>query len=208
MGCTAGMIIIAFPLEEWSELFTKEVFDLPFYMLPFGISITVGLLAGLIVGIQETQKLKRVEEWLTALVSEQPSIETNEIPADLEEVFAKITDIQNQLKEKTWISQKLVNEKVKIEEKHIQKVISEERNRLARELHDSVSQQLFAASMLMSAVIESRVGKSGAESKQLELVEGMIQQSQLEMRALLLHLRPIALKGKSLKKELKNFLRN
>ena len=34
--------------------------------------------------------------------------------------------------------------------------------------------------------------------KQLKLVEGMIHQSQLEMRALLLHLRPVALHGKTL----------
>src|SRR5699024_8042413 len=33
---------------------------------------------------------------------------------------------------------------------------------------------------------------------QMELVEKMIHQSQMEMRALLLHLRPVALKGKSL----------
>ena len=36
----------------------------------------------------------------------------------------------------------------------MQEMIFQERNRLARELHDSVSQQLFAASMLMSAINE------------------------------------------------------
>ena len=46
----------------------------------------------------------------------------------------------------------MANEKAIDQEKQIQEVISQERNRLARELHDSVSQQLFAASMLMSAI--------------------------------------------------------
>ena len=35
-----------------------------------------------------------------------------------------------------------------------QEAISQERHRLARELHDSVSQRLFAMSMMMSAINE------------------------------------------------------
>ena len=34
----------------------------------------------------------------------------------------------------------------------VKKIIEDERQRLARELHDSVSQQLFAASMMLSAI--------------------------------------------------------
>ena len=43
-------------------------------------------------------------------------------------------------------------------------------------------------------------------AKQLKLVEEMIHQSQLEMRALLLHLRPVALKGKSLQEGMEELL--
>lgn len=100
----------------------------------------------------------------------------------------------------TKISQKIANEKAEDLENRIQEIVSQERNRLARELHDSVSQQLFAASMLMSALTETRIetDENTNETKQLNLVEEMIHQSQLEMRALLLHLRPVALKGKTL----------
>src|SRR5699024_6831140 len=79
-------------------------------------------------------------------------------------------------------------------------------SRLARDLHDSVSQQLFAASMMMSAINETEELESKSISKQLHTGEDMIQQSQLEMRALLLHLRPVALKGKSLQTGIKQFL--
>ena len=37
------------------------------------------------------------------------------------------------------------------------KIIEDERQRLARELHDSVSQQLFAASMMLSAIKETQL---------------------------------------------------
>src|SRR5699024_8618202 len=90
-------------------------------------------------------------------------------------------------------------------EESLQEVVIQERNRLARDLHDSVSQQLFAASMMMSAINETTIEDPSLE-KQIHLVEKMIHQSQLEMRALLLHLRPVALKGQSLQKGMRDFL--
>jgi two-component system, NarL family, sensor histidine kinase LiaS len=110
----------------------------------------------------------------------------------------KIEKIYKQMTEKAKVSQRMVTEKVEDQEQRIQEIISQERNRLARELHDSVSQQLFAASMMMSAINETRPVSDSRETKQLKMVEEMIDQSQLEMRALLLHLRPVALKGKTL----------
>jgi two-component system, NarL family, sensor histidine kinase LiaS len=78
---------------------------------------------------------------------------------------------------------------------------------LARELHDSVSQQLFAASMMMSAINETKqVESENREAKQMKMVEEMIHQSQLEMRALLLHLRPVPLKGKTLQEGIEELL--
>lgn len=79
----------------------------------------------------------------------------------------------------------------------IEEQVIQERQRLARELHDSVSQQLFAASMLLSAINET-IDVNETSAKQLQQTEKIVQQAQLEMRALLLHLRPAALKGKTL----------
>lgn len=76
--------------------------------------------------------------------------------------------------------------------------VIEERQRLARELHDAVSQQLFAISMTATAVgrtIELDVHKA---RRQVQLIEEMASVAQSEMRALLLHLRPAHLDGKSL----------
>lgn len=76
--------------------------------------------------------------------------------------------------------------------------VIEERQRLARELHDAVSQQLFAISMTATAVgrtIELDVQKA---RRQVQLIEEMASVAQSEMRALLLHLRPAHLDDKSL----------
>ena len=87
-----------------------------------------------------------------------------------------------------------------------EQVIQEERSRIARELHDSVSQQLFAAMMMISALNERADKFDEKEQKQLKMIEHVLSQAQSEMRALLLHLRPISLESKSLKSGIEGLL--
>jgi NarL family two-component system sensor histidine kinase LiaS len=75
-------------------------------------------------------------------------------------------------------------------------IVEEERKRISRELHDSVSQELFAATMILSSV-ESSTDLTVVRS-QTALALKILHEAQNEMRALLLHLRPIELDGKSL----------
>lgn len=88
-----------------------------------------------------------------------------------------------------------------------QAAILEERHRLARELHDAVSQQLFAISMTMAALKRMLSRNPEKAEQQVELVEEMAAAAQSEMRALLLHLRPAHLEGKSLKQGVEELLR-
>jgi NarL family two-component system sensor histidine kinase LiaS len=87
-----------------------------------------------------------------------------------------------------------------------EEILEQERHRIARELHDSVSQQLFAAMMMLSAVNERAEDFPEKIQKQMRLIERIINDSQSEMRALLLHLRPTKLEGKSLKKGIEQLL--
>ncbi|MGD6778971.1 sensor histidine kinase [Sutcliffiella horikoshii] len=190
-----------FPVISLEALWILKVMDLPFILFIIIVSLGLGILFGLFSGLYWKKQLNTVYEELKAVEQgrslwEVPGSSVQEL-ASMEEVIGKL---HNQIQEQTKISQKIANEKAEDLENRIQEIVSQERNRLARELHDSVSQQLFAASMLMSALTETRgeTGTDNNETKQLRLVEEMIHQSQLEMRALLLHLRPVALKGKTL----------
>ncbi|GGG16969.1 sensor histidine kinase [Lysinibacillus alkalisoli] len=98
--------------------------------------------------------------------------------------------------------QKLSEERTESIDEVTKDRIVAERQRLARELHDSVSQQLFAASMLLSALNE----QVDEPNDTLLQVEHMVQQAQLEMRALLLHLRPVALNNKTLAQGLEELI--
>jgi len=76
--------------------------------------------------------------------------------------------------------------------------VTEERQRLARELHDAVSQQLFAISMTATALSRTLDKDLVKAERQVALIEEMASVAQSEMRALLLHLRPVHLEGKRL----------
>jgi len=84
--------------------------------------------------------------------------------------------------------------------------VIEERQRLARELHDAVSQQLFAISMTATAVGRTLDKDFERAKRQVALIEEMASVAQSEMRALLLHLRPVHLEGKNLAQALDGLL--
>lgn len=84
--------------------------------------------------------------------------------------------------------------------------VIEERQRLARELHDAVSQQLFAISMTATAVSRTLEKDWERAKRQVQLIEEMASVAQSEMRALLLHLRPVHLDGKNLGQALQSLV--
>ncbi len=71
--------------------------------------------------------------------------------------------------------------------------IIEERQRLARDLHDAVSQHLFALNMLTAAALRLFDADQQRAREHLAEIADMASRAQGEMRALLLHLRPVQL---------------
>ncbi|MCS6872178.1 MAG: histidine kinase [Anaerolineae bacterium] len=69
----------------------------------------------------------------------------------------------------------------------------EERQRLARDLHDSVTQTLFAASILSNAIIRQWKTDPTSIGNELRELRDLTQGALAEMRTLLLELRPSAL---------------
>lgn len=80
-----------------------------------------------------------------------------------------------------------------------QEIVKQERKRIARDLHDTVSQDLFATSMVLSGIAQN-VSQLDVDQvgSQLLAVEEMLQHAQNDLRILLLHLRPVELENKTL----------
>jgi len=74
----------------------------------------------------------------------------------------------------------------------------EERNRLARDLHDSVKQQVFAIGMQLGATKVLLKRDVNAAEARLNEAEKLVRQAQQELTSLIRELRPVALEGKGL----------
>ncbi|MBD8031916.1 MULTISPECIES: sensor histidine kinase [Solibacillus] len=196
------IFVLGQPEEEtWRFLWENVDYDIPLLGIiaisATGISFFIALWMAVTVKIKENQTtriVKKIAEPDFAQKLKKTNGSLNKALRDANELI----DTQRAS------LQRLSHEKVETNDAIVQERLLAERQRLARELHDSVSQQLFAASLLLSALTEQQQDEHA--QKQLAQVEKVVQQAQLEMRALLLHLRPIALHNKSLAEGLEDLI--
>ncbi|MFC0522863.1 sensor histidine kinase [Pontibacillus salicampi] len=206
-GVVLGISFSVFPIESIAALWTTEAFDIPFLIFITSFVIGCGLVGGFSYGWYWKRRLHSISNHLDDLLNGHPlNVSAEETVPEFIEMERQLQKVESKWKKQAEAAQRLATERANEREQSLQEVVAQERNRLARELHDSVSQQLFAASMMMSAINDANPPKDVTLKKQMAMVEDMIQQSQLEMRALLLHLRPVALKGKSLQEGMEELL--
>jgi signal transduction histidine kinase len=76
--------------------------------------------------------------------------------------------------------------------------VVEERNRLARELHDSVTQQLFGVVLAAESAGELLARGDGAAGEELERVQALARGAMEELRSVVFELRPASLEAEGL----------
>ncbi|GFH40194.1 sensor histidine kinase [Lactococcus insecticola] len=143
--------------------------------------------------------------FLAVLVNEERRCLTQDVDKILSNEPVQLPDLQ------------VLSERVKVMSQELQSLTSEEqldraaiveseRIRISRELHDSVSQELFAATMILSSVVDNPKLTSTQVASQASLTLKILHEAQDEMRALLLHLRPSELADKTLTEGLKSLI--
>lgn len=193
-------------------LIEQKVFYIPFVIFVPLTIISVGIVIGALMGYYIKQKLEGIDISLRLLeqgdVKKNLAIEKEEPFIEIQEIYVQIDRLRKKIQTQNARTQEIASGYAETAGQSKEAILVEERHRIARELHDSVSQQLFAAMMLLSALNEqSQKDATPAVQKQLKLVENIVNESQSEMRALLLHLRPTQLEGKSLKVGIEQLLK-
>ncbi|HZG71681.1 MAG TPA: sensor histidine kinase [Chondromyces sp.] len=185
------------------DLMKTYIFGLPAAAIFIGLPLVLSLITAFVIGSTVDIKLSRLDTALKQIEngSYTRKEHSTETVQTIRQLWERVNKIDTLLIEQARASQKLTAERAEVNAQVKEELLLQERHRLARELHDSVSQQLFAASMLLSALTEQH-----EDLKQLQLVEKMVQEAQLEMRALLLQLRPVQLKDKTIKEGMEELL--
>ncbi|MDN6664587.1 MAG: sensor histidine kinase [Tetragenococcus koreensis] len=216
------LIILAFymlGLEQeqwWLQIFQVRIAYMPIIFYVVGIALVCGLITFVTLTYYQKKEMTPLAEKIRLLANgnledpllNRPIAVTNE-NKELTAMHQDIFQIKEKMKDMSSELQALNTRSPSIDGQTKEEILESERHRLARELHDSVSQELFAAMMMMSAVTEQAKGSdiSETQQKQLQMISSIINTSQSEMRALLLHLRPVNLEDKTLKKGIEQLLR-
>lgn len=175
------------------------------------IAFVGALFGGIVIGFYNGRKLKRSLQSLSWAAEKLKGgaldyrIQTKG-EDEIAELAVQFNQMADRLEAQVGFLQRLVRENAELHQHARQHAIDEERQRLARDLHDSISQQLFAIMMTMAScarIIDKDVEKA---KKQFAIIENIATQAQAEMRTLLLHLRPLQLEGRSIGEALTELL--
>lgn len=199
------LILATSQTSGWA--FTRQILFLPVLTIPLLAYLIIGSTAvGLLVTIGMRLVVTRIDRQQREAL--RLVLQSNYQAADQHAEYAlsrSVTAQMKQLNEKLLSLQQELqvysSQPPRFEGETKEEILVNERHRLARELHDSVSQQLFAAMMMLSALNEAAQAQAvDDQSRQMiTRIEKVINEAQSEMRALLLHLRPTSLEGRSLK---------
>lgn len=184
---------------KWME---TEEWSWAIWCGPILIAVAVGYFSG-----QQLQR--RMDSLYVGIFQLQKGNYSTRLPAIGRDPFAKLFADFNELAESLEIRlkhlQSLGEENVRLQAESNEQAVLGERRRLARDLHDTVSQQLFAIHMSASSlpkVLERNPDKAHAVAEQL------IQMSfaaQRQMRGFIAQLRPLELENRSLTEALERW---
>ncbi|GAE30383.1 HAMP domain-containing sensor histidine kinase [Halalkalibacter hemicellulosilyticus] len=167
------------------------------------LCIVVIIMTGIVSGyLQALPMRRRMDQLVHAAAKYERGTFAYRTEISGEDEVSELADRMNRMaahiEEQVASLQRLSAERARMQDSVKKAAVTEERQRLARELHDAVSQQLFAISMMTAAIKQSLEEREDSSVEQVKVVEKMANTAQAEMRALLLHLRPAHLEGKSL----------
>ncbi|MFD1037677.1 histidine kinase [Virgibacillus byunsanensis] len=180
---------------NWLNAVSIFVFILFYVMLAVVISIYAGF--------KSSGELKERLDYLSVLITQfsngnyHSRIYFNE-DDEITRIANELNKLGERLQDQVKSLQRMADEKADFAKSAHKAATIEERQRLARDLHDAVSQQLFALTMMSESALRQFDKNPDVAKDQLKDVANSALQAQTEMRALLLHLRPVHLSGEPL----------
>lgn len=121
------------------------------------------------------------------------------------ELHREFNELARQLEERMKWIQKTGEEQIMIEAASNEAAVLEERKRLARDLHDTVSQQLFAIHMSASSLPKLQQINADKAAEVLQQLIHMSTLAQKQMRGFIAQLRPMELENRTMREALEKW---
>jgi NarL family two-component system sensor histidine kinase LiaS len=171
--------------------------------LAFGLAILIGVAIGYYAS---RRFVRQVDALHIGLIQMSRGNLSQRLPVSgrdpFDPVFRDFNRMAESMEQRIGWLQKLGEENVMLQAASNEAAVIEERRRLARDLHDTVSQQLFALHMTASALPQLIERDPQQASRLIEQLIVVSQHAQRQMRGLIAQLRPIELEGRTLQQAL------
>jgi signal transduction histidine kinase len=163
------------------------------------LSGLIGLIYAWFAGSGFSRRLKQLTSTSAAFATGDLTQRVEDRSADeIGQLGRQFNSMAEQLAESMRALRLLADQNARLAEQASQLAMVEERNRLARDLHDSVSQELFSLSMLAAATRRIIEKDSNQAAMHLSEIQSGAQRALQETRSLIFALRPAALDGRGL----------
>lgn len=195
-----AIILSLFVIWEPDWLTLQSIF------LFIGLYIVIGSILSLQAGFTQIGNLLKIRLEAISIQIKQfangnytsRTINVHEEIDETDRIIAELNDLGEKLQRQVDSLQRMADKKADYAKSAHKAAVVEERQRIARDLHDAVSQELFGLAMLSEASLKLFDKNPSAAKEQLQEVAQSAHKAQAEMRALLLHLRPVHLTGETL----------
>ncbi|MFD2613668.1 histidine kinase [Paenibacillus gansuensis] len=202
--CTTVLIAAAtfFGSFYFGERLSRGYFWLSF----IGLLLAIGLIIGYIAAQTIQRKLNVLQLSLFQMAKGNFTTRVAYSESDsFHQIYRDFNEMAESVEAKVKMLQTLGEESVMQNADITEDAVLEERKRLARDLHDTVSQQLFAIHMSASSLPKILQKNEEQGNQVLEQLIQMSHHTQLQMRSLIAQLRPLELDGRSLQSALEKW---
>ena len=141
-----------------------------------GVYVVVGLSVALYTGFTTSGNLKTRLDTLSVLITQfangnyQSSVHFEE-KDEITRIGNELNELGKKLLDQVKSLQRMADEKAELAKTAHKSAVIEERQRLARDLHDAVSQQLFALTMMSEAAVKQLQTNPRLAMEQMEEVD-------------------------------------
>jgi two-component system, NarL family, sensor histidine kinase LiaS len=198
----AGAVVAWLVLGYWQTRLAA-----PYLVAAAAIAAAVGAVAGYRVTWNLKRRLRPLTQGVAIFAAGGMR---HRIEVEGDDEISALADALNGMAERhsqqVEALQRMAEERTRLSGEASRAAVLEERQRLARDLHDAVSQAIFSFAMTTAAarrLIEQDPERAAARMAEAESLATVAQR---EMRALLLELRPVELAGRPLAEALSQFL--